>query len=157
VACSESTTTDSSYTTTDSGYVDYRFRLLRLQIPAMSTTDSGCYPQAFCWKKSYSSLLNAPLERHKSETIRIAKLSTTNSGCGLVLFREGEHLAMNCADYLTTTNSGNGPKPFNDYKFWLWENHHAACPQAWYYRLITASGLVDELQRTVVIACHKSQ
>ena len=142
MACSESTTTDSSYTTTDSGYVDYRFRLLSTGI---------------LLEKSYFSLLNAPLERHKSETTRIAKLSTTNSSYGFVLFREGEHLVMNCADYLTTTNSGNGPKPSNDYKFWLWENHHAACPQAWYYRLITTLGLVDELQRTVVIACHKSQ
>lgn len=28
-------------------YCDYGFRLIRLQIPAVSTTDSGRYPQAF--------------------------------------------------------------------------------------------------------------
>jgi hypothetical protein len=47
VASSDATTTDSGYATTNSGYDDYRFQLSRLQISAMTTTDSGCYPQAF--------------------------------------------------------------------------------------------------------------
>ena len=81
--------------TTDSGWYDYKFQLCRLQIPAVIHRYSA--------GKEFFLSPQAPLERHKSETTRIAKLSTTNSGYWLVMsarvVRAGEHLITNSADF----------------------------------------------------------
>ena len=101
---------------------------IRLQIPAMSTTDSGCYDYKF---QLYRLQILAVIHRHSpgkefflspespfgrginqnpplSQRDRL-QIPAMDSWCSPVFIRTCEHLVTNGADYLTTTNSGNSP------------------------------------------------
>ena len=117
------TTTNSGYTTTNSGYVttnfssyDYKFRLSRLQIPAVIHRQVLLYKQTSIGGYDYKFWLWwITACRHNKFLPDLPLLSITNSGCApcnsiCTAFSQG---------YIRESLSAY-PGFYNDYKFRLW-------------------------------------
>ena len=142
------TTTDSGYTTTNSGYettnfssYDYKFRLSRLQIPAVIHRQVLLYKQTSIGGYDYKFWLWwITACRHNKFLPDLPLLSITNSGCAPVI-RSVLRLVkvifgkvfLRTRVFIMTTNSGYSPslsyrlqipamvhRYHNDYKFRLW-------------------------------------